>query len=115
MMLAGSVPKAKLLIQPPQKQIVYVEAPMAVPRIVERVVEKVVPQTVMMQVVGERVVDDKLMYQTLNTQVRASSVMFCYSRPFKFFLGNPSTKDCLLHSFSTVTALQTSNGGDVIA
>jgi len=61
-------PKAKLLIQPPQKQIVYVEAPLAVPRIVERVVEKFVPQPMMMQVVGERVIDDKLMYQTLNQQ-----------------------------------------------
>jgi hypothetical protein len=57
------------LIQPPQKQIVYVEAPLAVPRIVERVVEKYVPQPMMMQVVGESVIDDKLMYQTLNQQV----------------------------------------------
>ena len=39
----------------------------------ERVVEKVVPQPMMMQVVGERVVDDKLMYQTLNPQVDADS------------------------------------------
>ena len=71
-MSLGSVPKAKLLIQPPQKQIIYVEPPLAVPRIIEQMVEKVVPQTMMMQVVGERVVDDKLMYQTLNTQVSRS-------------------------------------------
>lgn len=42
------------------------EVPHPVPHVVERVVERFVPQPRTMRVVGERVVDDKLLHQALN-------------------------------------------------
>jgi hypothetical protein len=60
-MIACSIPKAKLLIQPSRQQVVYVESPQPMPQIVEKVVERLAPMAVpmAMQVVDDRLISEQ--------------------------------------------------------